>query len=450
MKQILVLGAGQSAPYMIKYLLDNAPEHDWFVTVGDLSVEQAEKAIDNHPRGAAIRFDVNDANLRSAQIAKSDVVVNFLAPVFQHLIAVECLANGKHMVTASYQDPLVDEMNADALRKGILFLNELGLDPGIDLMSAMDIIDRIRSRNGRVIEFVSYGSGIPAPDDIRNPLGYYITWNPRNVVMAGDAGAQYLENGKIKILSHCHVFQRTWPVDVEGVGLLEAYPNRDSLRYLKVFELNHIETMVRGTLRYPGWSETWNQIVRLGIPNETMKIPNVNDMTYRDFVEMFMPINMAGTKLEQRVANFLGISPTGKIMANLKWLGLFSDEKIDTTGNTAAEVMVSLLRKKLALPADGKDMVAIVHEIVAEYPDENNRREHTTSTFVEYGDPGKFTAIAKSVGLPAAIATKLLLTDQIPLSGCHIPTHPAIYKPVLAELEKAGFHFSEKTVEVVR
>jgi saccharopine dehydrogenase-like NADP-dependent oxidoreductase len=230
---------------------------------------------------------------------------------------------------------------------------------------------------------------------------------------------------------------------------MEAYPNRDSLRYQSIFGLEDAHTMIRGTLRYPGWSETWGQIVRLGLPNETMHIPNLCKYSYRDLVEMFLPLHVSSDDLEHRVANFLNISPTGRIMENLSWLGLFSDESIQCKGDTAAAVLVDLMKKRLRLPRKGRDMVAIVHEIEAEYPEKKNTIERIISTFIEFGQPSGFTAIAKTVGLPAALAVKLILTDKLPISGCHIPTHPAIFSRVLPELKKEKLIFKEK-IEVVK
>jgi saccharopine dehydrogenase-like NADP-dependent oxidoreductase len=206
--------------------------------------------------------------------------------------------------------------------------------------------------------------------------------------------------------------------------------------------------MIRGTLRYPGWSETWLQIVRLGLPNETMHIKDICSYTYKELVEMFLPLHVSSANIEHRIANFLNINPTGTIMENLSWLGLFSDERIECREDTAASVLEDILKRKLELPKDGKDMVAIVHELEAEFTDKNRKNEGITSTFIEYGQAGGFTAIAKTVGLPAAIAAKLILTDQLPISGCHIPTHPAVYSKVLPELKEAGLTFEEK-IEVI-
>lgn len=444
MKNILILGAGQSAPYLISYLLNEGKKNNWLVTVCDMNIENAKAAVNGHPNGNAIEFDVNDEPLRHTQIKKADIVINFLTPMFQHLIALDCLRFGKHCITASYENPRVADLNTDANRKGILILNEMGLDPGIDHMSAMTIIRRIKDNGGWINSFISYGSGIPAPEVKSNPLDYCITWNPRNVVTAGDAGAQYLEGGKIKLVPYHGVFRRTWPVEVEGIGTLEAYPNRDSLLYQKIFKLQNVDTMIRGTLRYPGWSETWNQIVKLGIPLDTLELPDISEMTYREFTEMFLPLNVSGPKLEARIANYLNISPTGTIMKNFKWLGLFDDKKIGKHYKTAVHLMTDIIKHKMPLPEGARDMVILQHEIEAYYP-ELKKKEKTVSTMIEYGEPNGFTAISKTVGAPAAIAAKLILKGELPLTGCQIPTHPMIYTKVLEELKTLGIEFVEKT-----
>jgi len=444
MKQILVLGAGQSTPYLISYLLKQAEKYDWFIKVGDINYKLALSRLGGHPRGSAVFFDVNDAVTRSTHISQSDLVVNMLAPQFQYLVALECLHHRKHMISASYQSHRVGELNKDAHRLGLLILNEMGLDPGIDHMSAMSLIQKVKSEGGSIVTFESYGSGLPAPEAITNPLRYCITWNPRNVAMAGEEGAQYMEHGKIKILPHYKVFQRTWKVYVEGVGDLEAYPNRDSLIYRELFGIETVKTMVRGTLRYPGWSETWNQIVQLGLTNESLIIPDLSKKTYREFIEMFLPVNTVGSDLEHQVANYLNINPTGKIMENLRWLGLFSDEEIGGHVHTPAEVLVHILQNKLKLPPKTRDMVIIVHNVKAYFKNKKTHWEKITSTLIDYGDPDGFTAISKAVGLPAGIAAKLILLGKLPITGCHIPTIPAIYQPVLEELKSMGIHFKEK------
>lgn len=447
MKNVLILGAGQSSPFLISYMLEQAEKYNWSVTVADYSLEAASEKVNNHPKGQAIQFDVNDEKLRNTLIKKANVVLNLLAPPFQYLIAIDCLHHSKPVISASYENERVGDLNKDAQRKGILILNEMGLDPGIDHMSAMALIQKIRDEGGYVSSFVSYGSAVPAPDVKSNPLDYCVTWNARNVVMAAETGAIYMEEGKIKMLPYSQSFNRTWPVEVDGVGTFEAYPNRDSMVYQDVFKLAQVKTMVRGTLRYPGWSETWAQIVKLGIPNEFLVIPNLSEMTYSQYTEMFVPVNSNGGSLEARIANFLKISPTGVIMGKLKWLGLFDDKIIGGNVKTSTDVMQKILTEKLPLPEGKRDMVILMHKLEAEFPKENKRKRYT-STLVDYGIPDGMTTIAKTVGAPAGIAAKLILTGELLLTGTHIPTHPAIYKKVLAELEELNLKFVEKVEEI--
>jgi saccharopine dehydrogenase-like NADP-dependent oxidoreductase len=446
MKRILVLGAGRSAAYLIARLLEDATERDWFVTVADADVGLARERVGNHPTAEAIAFDVNDAALRSSQIARADVVVTMLPARFQELVAWDCVNHGKHLVSVSYRGQAVRELDTDARRKGVMLLCEMGLDPGIDHMSAMALIRKLEADGGRIVEFCSYGSGLPAPDSAHNPLRYVVTWEPRNVVMAGLQGAQYMEDDQIKIVPFHEVFDHTWPVEVEGVGMLEAYANRDSLAYMKQFGLDHVRTMVRGTLRYPGWSETWSQMVRLGLPNETLEIPNLRHRTYAEVTEMFLPGLASGNPLEQRVARFLNINPTGKIMENLHWLGLFSDEIIGVCrDDTSSAMLIKLLQTKLPLLPDQRDMVVLVHKIDVEYPGTDRPPERRISTLVTEGETGGFTAMSRTVGLPVVIAVRLLLDGKLPQTGSIIPTHPSIVEPVLDELAREGLSFSERS-----
>jgi len=442
-RQILVLGAGKSASFLIKQLLEDAEREDWFVTVGDLNEGLATQDVGNHARGEAVRFDVNDAGTRSTRIGHADVVINMLPAAYQDLVAWDCVGHGRHMISVSYRDQAARDLDLDAKRKGVLLLCEMGLDPGIDHMSAMSLIQRVRDDGGRIVGFCSYGSGIPAPDQPQNPLQYVITWDPRNVAMAGSEGAQYMENGNVKIVPYHQVFNHTWSVDVDGVGALEAYANRDSMSYMKSFGLDHVQTMIRGTLRYPGWSETWSRIVRLGLPNETLRIPNLAERTYAEVVEMFLPLNVKGAPIEQRLARFLQINPTGRIMENLRWLGLLSNERIGCSGDTGAAMLVHLLQTKLPLGPDMRDLVVLFHELDVEYPDDDRPPERIRSTLVAEGEAGGITAMARSVGLPVVVAVELLLRGELSLTGTLIPTHPAIYASILQNIERAGLRFKE-------
>ena len=443
MKNILVLGAGKSAPYLVYYLLENAQENDWFVTVADRDLKAAQALVNGHPRGSAMLFDINDSEMRASQISKCDIVLNILAPMFQHQIALSCVDFGKHMISVSYQNSRIRSLEKDALRKGILILTEMGLDPGIDHMAAASMIDKVRRKQGTIESFESYGGGLPAPDSLINPLKYVISWNPRNVVMAGESGAQYLKDGKIKIFPHQSVFLHSWPIEVKGIGTLEAYPNRDSLNYKTLYGFEKAHTVIRATMRYPGWSETWLQIIRLGMTNEEQLIPNLKNTRWSELTEMFLPLNSQGPNVAQRVASFLNLSPTGQIMKNLAWLGLFSDDKIGMDVETSAQALTYLLSKKLQLKKNARDMVIIMHRMKVSYSKTKKVEQHT-ATMIQYGKRGGFTAMAKSVGLPAGIVAKLLLTGKLPLTGCHIPIHPAIYEPVLKDLAANGLVFDEK------
>lgn len=441
MRKILVLGAGKSAPYLIRHLLEKSAERDWFVTVGDLDEELARSRVGEHPRGSAVRFDIHDSEMRQGLIREADVVVSMLAPAFHYLVGLECVHHGCHLVTASYRDRKLKSLEPDALRKGVLILCEMGMDPGIDHMSAMQLIQRLRHEGGKITGFASYGSGVPHPDTPSGPLRYAITWNPRNVVLAGQAGAQYLENGRIKVIPYHEVFHHTWDVQVEGFGDFEAYPNRDSLSYMRTFGLQDVETMIRGTLRYPGWSETWALIVRLGLTNETLTIPDLPERRIRDVVAMFLPLAADGATLEGRVARWLQISPTGRMIENLKWLGLFSDRKVGQPCSTVAGMMSNLLQEKLPLVEGGRDLVILQHEVTVE---KDEARRKVTSYMIAEGERDGMTAMAKTVGLPAALGVDMILAGTIPLRGVQIPTHPSIFEPVLEGLAKWGLRFQEK------
>jgi len=443
MKNLLVLGAGKSSPYLISYLIEQAQKQNWLIIVGDLDKDLAQSRIKGKDNARAVYFDINDTELRHKYISQSDVVVNILAPRFQHIIALTCIQYGKHMISVSYRDKRIREMDNDARKKGVLILAEIGLDPGIDHMSATELIHKIRNKNGVVKNFQSYGGGLPAPDTIDNPFKYVISWNPRNVVMAGENGAQYLEKGKIIIVPFHNVFQHTWAVEVSGLGIMEAYPNRDSLAYQRQYGFENADTVIRGTLRYPGWCETWFHIIRLGLPNETLTIPDLAERTYAELTEMFLPPDVNSGDIEQRTAAFLHISPTGNIMEKLRWLGLFSKEKINKNLETSAEVLTHLINEKLKLKETARDMVVLQHQLIVQYPEENNRMEKIVSTMINYGEKAGFSSMAKSVGLPAAIVARLLMENKLPLTGCHIPTNPVIYEPVLKELKDDDFQFRE-------
>lgn len=441
MKRILVLGAGQSSPYLIRWLLERAARRGWHVTVADTDEAAARTRVGDHPHGDAIRLDVSEPRDRAARFAASDVVVNLLPPQFEFPVAWSCVEHRTPMLTASYLDPKVAALDAQARERGVLLLAELGLDPGIDLMSTMELLDAVRAEDGRVVSYESYGSGVPDPAAVDNPFTYAITWNPRNVVMAGQEGALFRRDGRLRAAPPARLFRTTWPVDVPGLGAMEAYPNRDSLRYVDAFELRDCPTVIRGTLRFPGWCDTWHQVVRLGLPLETLRVPGLDALSWRELVTAFLPDADPSAQIRDEVARFLGLDPADAIMERLEWLGLFSDQPIGGGVGTPAEALVRLLRDRLKLATTGRDLVILLHRLEFERPD--GSRGVVVSTLREWGEPGGITAMARTVGLPLALAVERILTDELTLTGAHIPTHPGIYRPILDALAEHGVRLEE-------
>lgn len=445
-KRILVIGAGQSSPYLIRWLLEHSEARDWRVTVGDVDLELAASRIAGHARGEAIRFDVSDNQARTRRFTEADIVVNLLPPQFEVPVARAGIDHRTPVITASYLDPRVAALNVQAREAGVLVLAELGLDPGIDLMSTMRLLEEIRRQQGRVVSYESYGSGVPDPAAVDNPLGYAITWNPRNVVMAGQEGAMFLRDRRLRLVPATRLFRTTWPVSVDGVGTMEAYPNRDSLRYTGALGLGDCPTVIRGTLRFPGWCETWHHVVQLGLPLETVQVPGLAGLSWRGLVEAILPADRDGVaELEARVAGFLGLDAADPIMDRLRWLGLFSEAPVGGGARTPAEALVHLLKSRLRLAAGGRDLVILVHRLVFERPD--GSRGEVVSTLREWGEPGGMTAMARTVGLPMALAVDRILAGEIGLVGTHIPTHPAIYDPIMDALEAEGIEFDDRWME---
>jgi len=444
MNNVLVLGAGRSAHFLIRTLLGYASETGRTVTVAERDVEAAAKEIAGHPRGKAVAVEARNRLALRALVREADIVINLLPPTFQPAVARACLDAGRSMISASYQDQRIRDLDAEAKNRGVALLTELGLDPGIDLMAAAELIHRVEEKGGVVEVFESYGSGVPAPESIDNPLRYAVTWNPRNVVMAAEHGAQYLAGGKVRIVPWHRIFAETWPVEVDGVGTMEAYPNRDSFSYRDSLDLPEVQTLIRGTLRHPGFAEIWLQLVRLGLPTETFRIQRLAGRTWRDLTEAFLPPGGNGT-LRARVARLLGLNATGQIIESLAWLGLFSDEPIGDGAETPAEALTRLISRRLVLPPGGRDMIILLNRLEVRYPAQANRREEIVATLVEKGEPGGPTAMARTVGLPAAVAARLITSGALELTGAPLPTDPRLYRPLLRELAGSGIGFRERT-----
>ncbi|MBT1696324.1 saccharopine dehydrogenase NADP-binding domain-containing protein [Fulvivirgaceae bacterium PWU4] len=441
MRNILVLGAGRSSSSLISYLLNHAQAGDWHVTVGDFAAQAAAEKVQNHARGRSIRFDINDVEASAAAIAEADVVVSLLPAHLHPLVASHCLALGKHLLNASYVSAEMKGFHAEAVSKGLLFLNECGLDPGIDHMSAMQVIDRIRETGGRLTSFESFTGGLIAPEtDPDNPWRYKFTWNPRNVVMAGQSTAKYLQEGKYKYIPYQQLFKRITPVQVPGHGNYEGYANRDSLKYIDTYGLADIRTMLRGTLRNSGFCASWNLFVQLGCCDDTYEMEGVDKMTHRSFIDSFLE-DRGSVPVDQKLCERFGLAADAAEIRNLRWSGLFSDAPVGLSKGTPAQVLEHILNKKWKLDPADKDQIVMWHRFVYEH---QGKRKQIQSSLVATGTDSVHTAMAQTVGLPLAIAARLLMQKKIAAKGVVIPTTREFYEPVLAELQQLGIVFSEE------
>ncbi len=442
MKKILVLGAGLSATSLINYLLKHSQQYDWQVEVADLDYSLAERKINGHPSGKALTMDVNDSKGIAQLVSGKDVVVSMLPARFHDQVATECLLQGVHMATASYVSPKMREIDNAVKEKGLIFLNELGVDPGIDHMSAMQVIDRIRAKGGELTAFFSFTGGLIAPESDNNPWHYKFTWNPRNVVLAGQGVSQFIRNGMYKFIPYHKLFERTMIREVLDYGKFEVYPNRDSLKYRKIYGLNDIPTLFRGTMRRPGYCDAWNVFVQLGCTDDSYIVENSEQMTYREFINAFLRYDQEKA-VEQKLAEYLQLDPKGDVMQKLSWLGIFEQRKIGMSNVSPAQILQKLLEEKWSLSPNDKDMIVMQHEFEYKLQGKNHQ---ITSAMVYIGQDTKNTAMSTTVGTPLAIGVKLLLNDKLRSKGVIIPTKPELYEPILEELKEYGIAFKEREV----
>lgn len=440
MKNILVLGAGLSTPSLINYLLKHAESQNWQVRIGDISEEMAKQRVGSRAQGIAFQFDVFNDDQRAEEIRNADIVISMLPARLHYLVVRSCLRFKKDLVTASYATKDIREFDQEARENGMILLNEMGLDPGIDHMSAMQIIDRIRENGGTLTAFRSSAGGLVAPKYDNNPWNYKFTWNPRNVVVAGQGGAQFISHGSYKHVPYHKVFTRLQQIHVDGYGEFEVYPNRDSLKYRSEYGIDAIPTMFRGTIRRPGFSKTWNALVQVGATDDSYIVENSEKLTYREFMNSFLRFK-EDKQIEDKFAEYAGLETDSFDMYKLRWLGLFDEEKIGVKNATPAQILQKRLAEKWKLDADDHDMIVMQHRF--EYDMEGEKHTLVSSMVVE-GIDSIETAMARTVGLPVGIATRMILAGDIPLTGVHIPTKAAIYEPVLKELEKYDIRFHEK------
>ncbi|MFY9307434.1 MAG: saccharopine dehydrogenase C-terminal domain-containing protein [Bacteroidia bacterium] len=440
MKNILVIGAGRSASSLIKYLLQHSAAENWSVTVGDVSLELVKQKTDNHPNARAIAFDITNDQQREDEIKRADMVISMLPATMHMNVARDCVRFKKHLATASYVSKEMGELDAEAKAAGIILMNETGLDPGIDHASAMKVIDDIHEQGGELTSFKSFCGGLVAPESNDNPWGYKFSWNPRNVVLAGQGTAQYIEHGEYKYLPYNRLFTQIDTIEVEGHGKFDAYANRDSLSYRKLYNISSIPTMLRGTLRMPGYCKAWNVFVKLGLTDDTYKIEASNTLTYRQLMEAYLPAGKLSTK--EKLVAFMGNEMDAEALSKIEWLGVFDDRKIRLANATPAQILQDLLEEKWKLQEHDKDMIVMQH--LFEYTTKDKKTQKLTSSLVVKGEDQVYTAMAKTVGLPLAIASKMILQGKIKARGVVIPTTKEIYEPLLAELETFGIVFEEK------
>jgi saccharopine dehydrogenase (NADP+, L-glutamate forming) len=444
MKKILILGAGLSSSSLIKYLLDHSSENNWKIKVGDVSLSLAEAKINSHINGEAFEFDIFNEVQKDKEIMNADAVISMLPARFHPMVAECCLKHKKHMLTASYVSNEIKAMDAEARKSGVAMLNELGVDPGIDHMSAMKVVDKIIAEGGSMLSFKSSTGGLIAPEYDNNPWNYKFTWNPRNVVLAGQGVSQYIVNGNYKYLPYHQLFERIETTSVPGLGEFEIYPNRDSLKYRETYNLQDIPTMFRGTMRRPGYCKAWNVFVQLGMTDDTYVIENAENITYRQFINLFLNDDKNKT-VEEKIATKFKISMDSDIMNRLKWLGIFENTKVDLKDATPAQILQKILVDKWVLGKEDKDLIVMQHQFEFE---KSKKKYRIISSLVVIGIDTVQTAMAITVGIPLAIATKLLLTGKIKLTGVHTPVIKELYDPILSELENYGIKFTEEIIEL--
>lgn len=443
MKKILLLGSGLSSYVLIEYLLQNSIENQWFLTICDLNIDEAQKIINNHPNASAEILDINEKEKLTQKIKAADLVISLLPAKFHIIPAKICLEYNKHFFTASYISDELAALDTEVKNKQLLFLNEIGLDPGIDHMSAMKIINNLKSQRAQINEFLSYTGGLIAPKYDNNPWNYKFTWNPRNVILAGQGTAKYLENGQYKYVPYHQLFKRKKIFKFPEYGEFEGYPNRDSLKYRYIYGLDNIKTMIRGTLRRPGFIDSWNILVQLGLTDDSFIVENSENMTYREFINSFLPYHPTKS-VEEKLADYLNIPIDDYRFYRLRWLGLFENEKINLKNATPAQILQKKFEEKIKFQEDDRDLIVMQH--IFKYS--LNGKNYILKSSLSYeGKDKHHSAMATTVGLPLAISVKLFLQGKINLVGVTLPIQKEVYEPILRELEIYGISFKEEVSE---
>ncbi len=442
MRKILVIGAGKSTAVLIQYFQDKSTSENLHITIGDRDITHAQDLAGHHPHTTAIPLDVFDTTARQAAVQAADIVVSMLPARFHIEVAKDCLAYNKCLVTASYISPEMQALNKEVKKKGLIFMNEIGVDPGIDHMSAMQVLDRIREQGGNILLFESFTGGLIAPESDTNLWNYKFTWNPRNVVVAGQGGAaEFLQEGTYKYIPYHKLFRRTEFLEVDGYGRFEAYANRNSLKYQDIYGLKDIKTLYRGTIRRVGFSKAWNIFVQLGMTADDYTIENSEHMSYRAFTNSFLAYS-PNDSVELKLRHYLKIDQDDSIWDKLVELDIFNPhKKIGIPNATPAQMLQKILLDAWSLDEGDKDMLVMYHKFGYEL---NGKRQQIDATMVSIGTNQKYTAMAKTVGLPVAMATLRILNKEITTTGVQIPIHKEVYEPILQELEAYDIVFHEK------
>ena len=441
MKTILLLGAGLSSSSLIRYFLEHSEKFDWQLRVCDQDLALVQHKLNGHRRGIALSFNALDPEERKPEIEKADLVISMLPARFHLEVAKDCIALKTNLITPSYVSEDMKALDAEAKAAGIIIMNEIGVDPGIDHMSAAKILDEIRTQNAEIHSFKSFCGGLIAPSNDTNPWNYKFTWNPRNVVIAGQGpAAAFIEEKEYKYIPYNRLFQRLETVEIEGYGKFEGYANRNSLSYRPIYQLDNIPTIYRGTLRRPGFSYAWNIFVELGMTEDSYKLENSEHLTPRNFINAFLPFQV-GESVEDKFKR-LFTKGDDELFHKFKWLGIFeNDAPIGLKNASPAQLLEKILVEKWVLEENDKDMLVMYHDF--EYSISGTRHK-IISSMVNIGENQVFTAMSNTVGLPVAICAKMILNEDIMLKGVQIPVMKEVYDPILSELENYGITFTEK------
>ena len=440
-RKILVLGAGKSTSYLLDYFLEKSVAENLHLTIGDLHPQNIAKQVAGHKNCSFVQLNILEDTARQRAVEMADIVVSMLPASLHSKVAQDCIAFKRHLVTASYISDAIRALDGEAKSHGLVFMNEIGLDPGIDHMSAMEVIDRIRSKGGKMLLFESFTGGLVAPENDTNLWNYKFTWNPRNVVVAGQGGAaKFIQEGTYKYIPYHKLFRRTEFLDIEGYGKFEGYANRDSLWYREAYGLQDVLTLYRGTMRRVGFSKAWNMFVQLGMTDDSYQIEDSKGMSYREFVNLFLPYSPTDS-VELKLRHYLKIDQDDIMWGKLEELDLFSSsKKIHVENATPAKALQEILESSWTLGDDEKDMIVMYHKFGYEL---DGKKKQLDANMVVIGENRTHTAMARTVGLPVAMATINILNKKIITPGVQIPITKEVYQPILHELKAYGIQFNE-------